>query len=59
LVLVALALAVIVIVQGSVSKWAIAAEIPRVAKIIAFLSVLLWILTIVWGSEIPSREGLG
>lgn len=59
LALVALALAVIVIVQGSVSKWAIAAEIPRVAKLIAFLSVLLWILTIVWGSEIPSREGLG
>jgi len=59
LTLVALAFAFVVIAQESVSGWARAAEIPRAVKIIAVLSVLLWILTIIWGSEIPSMEGLG
>jgi hypothetical protein len=54
-----LVLAFALIVQESVPAWANAAEIPRAAKIIALLSVLLLILTIIWGSEIPSMEGLG
>jgi hypothetical protein len=59
LTLMVLALAFAIVVQRSVPKWSLAAEIPRVAKIIAFVSLLLWILTILCASEIPSMEGLG
>jgi hypothetical protein len=48
-----------IIVQMGVKKWALAAEIPTAAKIIALISLLLWIATIVTSSEIPSLEGLG
>jgi hypothetical protein len=59
LTLTVLALVFGVIVQKGVPKWAQAPEIPRVAKIIAIISLLLWILTILCASEIPSMEGLG
>jgi hypothetical protein len=48
-----------IIVQMGVKKWALAAEIPTAAKIIALISLLLWIATIVTSSEIPALEGLG
>jgi hypothetical protein len=48
-----------VFVQRGVRKWALAAEIPTGAKILAVISLLLWIATILCSSEIPSREGLG
>ena len=35
------------------------AEIPKVAKIIALISLVLWIVTILSASEIPALEGLG
>ena len=48
-----------IIVQVGVKKWALAAQIPTAAKIIACISLLLWIATIVTSSEIPALEGLG
>lgn len=48
-----------IIVQIGVKKWARSAEIPTAAKIVAFLSILLWVATILSASEIPALEGLG
>jgi hypothetical protein len=48
-----------IVVQRGVSRWAQAPEIPTGAKIVAAISLLLWIATILCSSEIPSREGLG
>lgn len=47
------------IVQSGAHKWALDPEIPRAAKIIALIGLVLWIVTIVSGSEIPALEGLG
>lgn len=47
------------IVQGSASKWSKSPETPATAKLIALISLLLWIATIVSGSLIPALEGLG
>ena len=47
------------LVQRGVPKWAQAPKIPTGAKILAVVSLLLWIATILCSSEIPSREGLG
>lgn len=48
-----------IIVQRGVPKWAAMSEIPTSAKVIALISLLLWIATIVSASEIPAMEGLG
>jgi len=47
------------IVQHSVPRWAQARAIPTSAKIIALVSLLLWIATILSASEIPALDGLG
>jgi hypothetical protein len=47
------------IVQRGARKWAQGKEVPRAAKIIALISLLLWIVTILSASEIPALEGLG
>lgn len=47
------------IVQFSARQWAQNPEIPRAAKIIALISLLLWVVTILSASEIPALEGLG
>ena len=47
------------IVQRGSRKWALDPEISRAAKIIALISLLLWIATILSASEIPALEGLG
>jgi hypothetical protein len=47
------------IVQKSAAAWSEAPETPWAAKIIAFISLALWIATIVSASEIPAKEGLG
>jgi hypothetical protein len=47
------------VVQRGAHKWALNPEIPRAAKIIALISLLLWIVTILSASEIPALEGLG
>ena len=49
----------VVIVQRGVPKWAQLSEIPTSAKVLAAISLLLWILTMLSASEIPSMEGLG
>ena len=48
-----------ILVQMSLKKWALAPQIPTAAKVIALISLLLWIATIVTSSEIPALEGLG
>src|ERR1700722_1932304 len=45
-----------IIVQMGVERWALAPKIPTSAKIIACISLLLWITTIVTASEIPAVE---
>lgn len=47
------------IVQRGAGRWALDPEIPRAAKIIALISLLLWVATILSASEIPALEGLG
>jgi uncharacterized membrane protein YtjA (UPF0391 family) len=48
-----------ILVQRGAPKWAAAPEIPTSAKVIATISLLLWILSILSASEIPALEGLG
>ena len=48
-----------VIVQKSAPKWSEPTETPSAAKLIALVSLLLWVATIVSGSLIPALEGLG
>lgn len=45
------------IIQRRVPKWSAAPEIPRAAKIIALIALVLWIMTILSASEIPALEG--
>jgi hypothetical protein len=59
LAMIVLSVAFAIVVQASASKWSESPEIPATAKIIALISLLLWIATIVSASEIPSLEGLG
>jgi hypothetical protein len=59
LTLIALAVVFAAIVQASAPRWSQASGTPSVAKIIALLSLLLWIATILAASEIPALEGLG
>ena len=47
------------IVQFSARKRSQNPEIPRAAKVIALISLLLWVVTILSASEIPALEGLG
>jgi hypothetical protein len=47
------------IIQRGARKWALDPEVPRAAKIIALISLLLWVATILSASEIPALEGLG
>jgi uncharacterized membrane protein YtjA (UPF0391 family) len=46
-------------VQRGVHKWALNPEMPQAAKIVALISLLLWVVTILSASEIPALEGLG
>jgi hypothetical protein len=48
-----------IIIQRGIPRWAQAAEIPTSAKIMALISIILWILTILSATEIPAMEGLG
>jgi amino acid transporter len=59
LALIVLSVIFTIIVQTGVKKWAQAPKIPTAAKIVALISLLLWIVTIVASSEIPALEGLG
>jgi hypothetical protein len=54
-----LAVVFTVIVQRNVPKWDEAPATPAAAKVVALISVLLWIGTILAASEIPALEGLG
>lgn len=57
--MITLAVIFAVIVQRGVPKWGELPEIPVSAKVIATVALLLWILAILWASEIPAMEGLG
>jgi len=47
------------IVQRGARRWAQDPAVPRAAKIIALISLSLWVATILSASEIPALEGLG
>jgi hypothetical protein len=47
------------IVQRGARRWARDPAVPWAAKIIALISLLLWVATILSASEIPALEGLG
>jgi len=51
--------ALAILVQVFVPKWAALPEIPAWAKILALVALLFWICTILSASEIPAMEGLG
>ncbi|HEY2646531.1 MAG TPA: DUF6644 family protein [Candidatus Acidoferrales bacterium] len=57
--MIAISIVFAIIVQMGVPRWAAAPEIPNIAKVIALISILLWIATILSASEIPAMEGLG
>ena len=57
--MIAISMVFAIIVQRGIPNWARAAEIPTSAKIIALISIILWVLTILSASEIPAMEGLG
>ena len=59
LLMIAVSIALAVVVQVMVPKWAALPEIPTWAKILALVALLFWIGTILSASEIPAMEGLG
>lgn len=59
LLMVVVSIALAIVVQVQVPKWAALPEIPMWAKILALVALLFWIGTILSASEIPAMEGLG
>lgn len=59
LLMIAVSIALTIVVQVMVPKWAALPEIPTWAKILALVALLFWIGTILSASEIPAMEGLG
>lgn len=59
LAMIVISIALAVLVQVFVPKWAAASKIPTWAKILALVALLFWIGTILSASEIPAMEGLG
>ena len=57
--MIVLALIFTVIVQRKVPRWGQLPAIPAGAKLLAFISLLLWIGTILAGVEIAAISGLG
>ena len=57
--MIAISIALAILVQVMVPKWAVLPEIPAWAKILALVALLFWIGTILSASEIPAMEGLG
>jgi hypothetical protein len=53
------ALIFVVIVQRGIPKWAQLPSIPTGAKVVAAISVVLWIGAILAGVELPAITGLG
>jgi hypothetical protein len=59
LLMIAVSIALAIVVQIMVPKWAVLPEIPAWAKILALVALLFWVGTILSASEIPAMEGLG
>jgi hypothetical protein len=59
LLVILLAVVATVLVQMGVPRWDASPTVPTVAKIVAAVSLLLWIGAILSASEIPALEGLG
>jgi hypothetical protein len=47
------------VVQRNAAKWDVLPTIPPGAKLVALVSLLLWIGTIVMAVEIPALTGVG
>jgi len=48
-----------VIVRRNVPKWDKLPAIPGVARVIALISLALWVATILWGVNVPALTGVG
>jgi hypothetical protein len=59
LLMIVVSIALAIVVQVMVPKWAVLPEIPAWAKILALVALLFWVGTILSASEIPAMEGLG
>jgi hypothetical protein len=59
LLMIIVSIALAIVVQVMVPKWAVLPEIPAWAKILALVALLFWVGTILSASEIPAMEGLG
>jgi hypothetical protein len=59
LAMIALSIVFAILVRLGAPKWGALPEVPTSAKIVAAISLLLWIGTILSASEIPALEGLG
>jgi hypothetical protein len=59
LLMIVVSIALAIVVQIMVPKWAVLPEIPAWAKILALVALLFWVGTILSASEIPAMEGLG
>ena len=54
-----LAVVFTLIVQWNVPKWTRLPAIPAIAKVLAGISILLWLGSILAGTELPALTGLG
>jgi uncharacterized membrane protein len=54
-----LAILASLVVQRNAAKWDVLPTMPHVAKLVALVSLLLWIGTIVMAVEIPALTGVG
>jgi hypothetical protein len=59
LAMIALSIVFAILVRLGAPKWGALPEVPTSAKIVAAISLLLWIGTILSASEIPALGGLG
>jgi uncharacterized membrane protein YbaN (DUF454 family) len=54
-----LAMVVNIIVQQKVRKWDTLPAMPASAKLVAFVSICLWVGAIIAGVEVPALTGVG
>jgi hypothetical protein len=59
LALITLSVAFAIVIQVFAQRWSEGSTIPTSLKVVALLSLLLWVATILSASEIPALEGLG
>lgn len=48
-----------IILQAKISKWGSQSSLPGIAKVVAVISIILWVGTILAGVEVSAISGLG